>query len=69
MFSDQDMVVSADATREVAQDWGGRVTLAPQELVSGSDPYNHVLAGDILSPAMTDVVVARILDWTRGLER
>jgi hypothetical protein len=44
--------------------WGGPVTLAPQTLpAEGADPFHHVIAGDIMSPAMTDTAVATILDW------
>lgn len=64
LFSDRDQVVSAEATREFLAGWGGPVTLAPQDLPdSGADPYHHVIAGDILSPAMTAPVSQAILDW------
>jgi hypothetical protein len=33
----------------------------------GDDPDHHVIAGDALSPARTDEVVALILDWARRL--
>lgn len=68
VFSDEDRVVSAAATRRVAERWGGPVTLAPQTLPeTGVDRYAHVLAGDIVSPAMTDPVTRLVLDWTGGL--
>lgn len=64
LFSDADQVVSAQATRDVAARWGGATTVAPQALPEeGSDPFSHVIAGDILSPAMTEPVVETILDW------
>jgi len=63
IFSDADRVVSASATREVAAREGGAVTLAPIEPGPGDDPFAHVLAGDIVSPGLTEPVVARILDW------
>jgi pimeloyl-ACP methyl ester carboxylesterase len=66
VFSDQDRVVRADATRAVASAWGAPVTL---ELVSpgpGIDADNHVIFGDILSPAatarLTDVMQAWVAD-------
>ncbi|AHM02692.1 hypothetical protein roselon_00235 [Roseibacterium elongatum DSM 19469] len=69
LFSDADRVVDAAATRAVAARWGGAVTLAPQDLPGDCvDPYAHVIAGDILSPAMTDRVVAAILDFAGGLQ-
>lgn len=70
LFSDRDRVVSSEATRDYLAAWGGPVTLAPLDLPeTGADPYFHVIAGDILSPAMTDPVVQAILDWAGGTLR
>ncbi len=69
VFSDEDRVVSAAATRRAAASWGGPVTLAPQRLpATGADPFFHVLAGDILSPEMTAPVTDLVLDWAGGLQ-
>jgi alpha-beta hydrolase superfamily lysophospholipase len=69
VFSDDDQVVSPPATRRVAERWGGSAQLAPQTLPSeGVDPSAHVIAGDIVSPAMTDAVTAQILDWVGQLQ-
>lgn len=68
VFSDEDRVVRADATREAAARWGGPVTLAAQDLpASGVDPVGHVIAGDIMSPAMTGPVTRTVLDWVATL--
>jgi alpha-beta hydrolase superfamily lysophospholipase len=68
LFSDADRVVRAEATRAAAEAWGGPVTLAPQTLPeTGADPFHHVIAGDILSPAMTAQVTQTILDWVATL--
>ncbi len=67
IFSDEDQVVVADRTREIAEIWGGPVTLAPMDLGPGIDPSGHVLAGDIISPAGTPVVLKAMLDWVDGL--
>ena len=68
VFSDADQVVSAQATRDMAARWGGPVDLAPQSLPrSGADPFAHVIAGDILSPAMTAPITARMVDWIAAL--
>ncbi len=67
VFSDADTVVDERKTRAVAARWGGPVTLAPQDLPPGNDPYNHVIAGDILSPGMTGPVTTVILDWVNDL--
>ncbi len=65
LISERDLVVSPAATRRVAGRWGGDATLVTLEPGPGDDPMAHVLAGDILSPGMTDEVVARIVDWAR----
>ena len=67
LFSDDDAVVSAEATREVAAAWGGPVTLAPVTLCDGDDSFDHVIAGDILSPGMNETVTGIMLDWIGGL--
>lgn len=68
IFSENDQVVSAAASREFIAGWGGPVTLAPQTLPqTGADPYFHVIAGDILSPAMTAPVTETILEWTTDI--
>ncbi|EPX80008.1 alpha/beta hydrolase [Litoreibacter arenae] len=67
IFSDEDGVVSAETTRAVSTKWGGPVQLAPRELGEGDDPFNHVIAGDILSPGQTDATVALLRSWVDGL--
>ncbi|WP_281856146.1 alpha/beta hydrolase [Litoreibacter halocynthiae] len=67
VFSDEDGVVSAETTRAISTKWGGPVTLAPREMGEGDDPFNHVIAGDILSPGQTDETVALMKSWIEGL--
>jgi len=67
LFSDADQVVSSTATRAVAAKWGGRVQLKPVMVGPEDDPYSHVIAGDILSPGMTDDAVASITKWAQTL--
>ncbi|SFD54686.1 alpha/beta hydrolase [Roseivivax sediminis] len=67
VYAEGDRVVDAATTARVAQAWGGPaeteiVTPGPQD-----DPFAHVLAGDILSPGLTDPVAARILGWAEAL--
>nr|WP_239025450.1 alpha/beta fold hydrolase [Roseibacterium persicicum] len=70
LFSEADSVVSVAATRAAAARWGGPVTLAPQVLPgTGVDPSAHVIAGDIVSPAMTGPVTDAILGWVAELPR
>lgn len=67
LYSEDDRVVSPDATREIAARWAGPATLSPQVLGEQDDAFDHVLAGDIMSPGMTDDVVAEVLEWASGL--
>lgn len=67
MFSDADQVVAAEATRAAAARWGGPVTLWQPTLTEGDDPSAHVIAGEIASPAQTDVVVDAIISWAKEL--
>lgn len=69
LFTEEDRVVSAAATRQAAAEWGGPVELAEQNLPGeGVDPFSHVIAGDVLSPGMTDAITAQILDWAGLLQ-
>jgi esterase/lipase len=67
VFSDDDGVVSAETTRAISTKWGGSVTLAPRVMGEEDDPFNHVIAGDILSPGQTDATVALMKSWIEGL--
>ena len=62
LLSPDDTVVSPEATRHAY----ARIS-APRKLMleieDAGDPSNHVLAGDILSPAKTDQVAATIVDF------
>lgn len=62
LLSPDDAVVSPEATRQAY----ARIS-APHkmmvEIQDAGDPSNHVLAGDILSPGMTDQVAAVIVDF------
>ena len=67
IFSDEDAVVSAEATRAISTRWGGPVELAPRKLDEGDDPFHHVIAGDILSPGQTVETVDILENWIKGL--
>ena len=67
IYSDQDEVVDPDATRGIAQDWGGKTEVWIVKPGPGIDPGNHVLAGDIKSPALTETIVKGISAWVSGL--
>ena len=67
VFAPEDRVVRADRTEAVAATWGGPVTILRVTPGPGDDPAAHVIAGDIMSPGLTDTVTAAITDWARGL--
>lgn len=61
VISDEDQVIRADLARKAAAQWGAEVfQVLPAE---GIDPFNHVLAGDVLSPNGTAPTVEAILNW------
>ncbi len=68
-FSDADLIVRADATRAAAARWGGPVTLHPVTPGPADDAAAHVLAGDILSPGLTEPAAQAITAWIRTLPR
>ena len=67
-FSDADSVVDHTVTRQIAAAWGGPTTVTAVVLTKGDDSFNHVIAGDILSPGMNDVTIATFADWIRELD-
>ena len=68
VYSEADTVVKAERTQQIAARWGGPVKTVVIEPGDGIDPSAHVLAGDILSPAMTEPISAAIVDWIKALE-
>ncbi|MEY8838696.1 alpha/beta hydrolase, partial [Cribrihabitans sp. XS_ASV171] len=62
-IAEADRVVRADATLEVARDWGAEAEVQRVEMGPGDDPAAHVIAGDILSPGQTEPALRDILDW------
>jgi pimeloyl-ACP methyl ester carboxylesterase len=66
IFSDDDQVVRPELTREIAGRWGAQHELVPVE--RSGDPFNHVIAGDALSPATTQVLADRIVAWVTAVE-
>ena len=64
-YSAGDRVVDPAATAQVVADWGAPVESG---LVSdAADPDQHILAGDLRSPATTAPMVARTLAWLGDL--
>ncbi len=71
-YSDNDQVVRAEATDRIRRrwgaDWGTVATRAYPDLQPGDDPSAHVVAGAIMSPSQTDMMVAGILGWLKEIE-
>lgn len=61
IYSPDDRVIVAQEAASVAYEWGGLVKITTID--ESEDPFNHVLAGDILSPGNTDKIVYDILAW------
>nr|WP_295465468.1 alpha/beta fold hydrolase [Mesorhizobium sp.] len=65
VVSDGDQVIKPDEAKAVAAAWGG-----PHELMAvdnPGDPSSHVLAGDALSPKMTEPMATKIVEWIKSL--
>jgi esterase/lipase len=67
LWSEHDRVVSPAEVARVAGEWGGPARLRPLAVGPGDDPASHVIAGEILSPGMTDEVTRLIVDWAAAL--
>ena len=66
-YSEEDAIVDGARTTQVAEQWGGPVTIATPELGDGVDPDAHLIAGDIISPANTRATIDLMLSWIEGL--
>ena len=65
IVSEGDQVIKPDEAKAVAAAWGG-----PHELLAvdnPGDPSSHVLAGDALSPKMTEPMATKIVEWIKSL--
>ena len=65
VFHPDDQVVNPAVTETVIERWGGPVTV--MRVDSSGDDYNHVIAGDILSPANNGTVADAITKFANGL--
>jgi pimeloyl-ACP methyl ester carboxylesterase len=65
IVSDGDKVIRPDEAKSVAAAWGGPHLWMAVD--NPGDPSSHVLAGDALSPQMTEPVSTRIVDWAKAL--
>jgi len=67
-FSEGDQVVEAARTQDVASRWGHDATVQIQQPSAGSDPQEHVIAGDIRSPAENEHTVEAFVKFINGLK-
>ncbi|MBV2358326.1 alpha/beta hydrolase [Thalassococcus sp. CAU 1522] len=68
VFDDADRVVDHAVTREVAAAWGGPSQLHVVKVGPDDDSHAHVIAGDIMSPSMTQALSGTIADWIAALQ-
>lgn len=61
LYSSLDEVIRPDKVRAIAGRWGGPHVLF--DAGTTGDPANHVIAGDIISPATTGPVADRTIAW------
>lgn len=55
VYSEEDTIIRPDMIADIAKRWGG---VSETHIVTGADdPYNHVIAGDALSPNKTQEAI------------
>ncbi len=69
IYHPDDAVVKSSVTRQIAARWGATsgAKATSVEVETSDDPFNHVIAGRILSPSTTEPLAARIVTWVQGL--
>jgi pimeloyl-ACP methyl ester carboxylesterase len=66
-YSPKDQVVVAEKIAEFAKEWGGPHKSIIADLRASDDVYAHIIAGDIVSHAQTQIAIDKILAWIRAL--
>lgn len=61
IYAPEDKVIVSQEVAKVASEWGGPTKILRIE--ETSDPFKHVIAGDILSPENTNRVTYEIIAW------
>ncbi|MEQ9693401.1 alpha/beta fold hydrolase [Shimia sp. SDUM112013] len=67
-YAPTDQVVDHSATDRIANVWGGPAVIKEVTVAAGDDPYDHVIAGDVLSPSANVETVSAFVNWINGLE-
>ena len=65
VYAETDKVVRPDLIKERIARWGARTEALVVQ--NPEDPYQHVVAGDALSPSKTEEVTARALEFIKSL--
>lgn len=63
VISDEDKVVMPGETRRIAREWGADWQIIPVD--NADDPYQHVIAGDALSPSTTVELATKVATWIK----
>ena len=63
ILSENDKVIRPELIKSIAARWGGGADLHP--LAKNDDPFNHVIAGDALSPSSTEETAQIMIEWLK----
>ncbi|MEL6968020.1 MAG: alpha/beta hydrolase [Pseudomonadota bacterium] len=69
VYHPEDKVVKSDVSKAIAARWGktGGGTATVHEVTQAEDPFDHVIGGRILSPANSEPLAAKIIEWAKAL--
>ncbi|CUH76054.1 alpha/beta hydrolase [Tropicibacter naphthalenivorans] len=67
IFDPKDQTVNHARTAQVAEQWGARAEVFKVAVGPQDDPGHHVIAGDIMSPGMTQPLADKVLSWAKTL--
>ncbi len=67
IMSEKDQVVRPEMIEKISERWGGKKEVFKILPGCRDDTKAHVLAGDILSPGLTDKVVEKMFEWIKKL--
>lgn len=69
IYHPEDKVVKSSVTKEIAGRWGKNTSAKAtvHEISASEDPYNHVIAGRILSPSNSQPLADKAVEWARSL--
>lgn len=63
IYSENDRVLRHEDTARIAEQWGGGADIINPIPGPEDDPYEHVIAGAIMSPGISDSIARDILEW------